>query len=70
MNISLSPPDILVHPRTAREYSLIISYLRRTKLLSRELSRWETEDIGLSEMAKNIDRSDQISTEELLATLK
>jgi hypothetical protein len=69
MELLIEPCDILVRPRSNREYGLLMSYFKRKKVRSYALSRGATEDIGLAESMRDVDLSDTVSREKIMSTL-
>jgi hypothetical protein len=70
MELIIEPCDILVRPRSNREYGLLMSYFKRKKVRSYALSRGATEDIGLAESMRNTDLSERVSEDRILSILR
>lgn len=62
--------SIIISPKTKAESKLITDLLQKMKIPSKVLSDEEKEDIGLSMLMKQADRTKKVSYETIMKTLK
>lgn len=62
--------SILIQPKDAVEFQLLTALLSKMKIASTILSEEEWEDWGLSLLMNDVDRSDKVSRESVMAKLR
>lgn len=62
--------SILIQPKDAMEFQLLTALLSKMKIASTILSEEEWEDWGLSLLMNDVDRSDKVSRESVMAKLR
>lgn len=62
--------SIVVNPRNEKEFQFLSELLKKMGIDSKVLSDEETEDLGLSILMKDVDRSKKVSESEILSKLK
>ena len=62
--------SIVINPKSTKELKFISELLKKLGVNSTVLSDEDTEDLGLSLLMKDADRSDLASEEEVMAKLK
>lgn len=62
--------SIVVSPKNSKELQFITDLLEKLGVESKVISDEEAEDLGLSLLMKEVDRSELVSEEEILAKLK
>ena len=62
--------SILIQPKDALEFQLLTAMLSKMKITSTILSEEEWEDWGLSLLMTDVDRSDKVSRESVMAKLR
>ncbi|CAD5271039.1 MULTISPECIES: hypothetical protein [unclassified Imperialibacter] len=62
--------SIVVNPQSEEEFQFISELLKKLGVDSTVLSDEDAEDLGLSILMKDVDRSDFASEDELMAKLK
>ena len=61
---------IVINPKSSQELKFISELLQKLGVQSKVISDEETEDLGLSLLMKDVDRSNVVSEEEVIAKLK
>ena len=61
---------IVINPKSSQELKFISELLEKLGVQSKVISDEDTEDLGLSLLMKDVDRSDVVSEEEVIAKLK
>ena len=61
--------SIVITPKDARELKFISELLEKLGINSRVLNEEEKEDIGMSILMKEVDRSSKVSKEEIMKKL-
>ncbi len=61
---------IVINPKSSQELKFISELLQKLGVQSKVISDEETEDLGLSLLMKDVDRSDVVSEEEVIAKLR
>ena len=62
--------SIVINPKSSKELKFISELLKKLGVKSKVLSDEDTEDLGLSLLMKDVDRSDIVSEDEVMAKLK
>jgi hypothetical protein len=62
--------SIVINPKSSQELKFIEELLQKLGVKSKVISDEDTEDLGLSLLMKNVDRSDLVSEDEVMAKLK
>lgn len=61
--------SIVINPKSSKELKFISELLKKLGVKSKVLSDEDTEDLGLSLLMKDVDRSDIVSEDEVMAKL-
>ena len=61
--------SIVINPKSSKELKFISELLKKLGVKSKVLSDEDTEDLGLSLLMKDVDRSDMVSEDEVMAKL-
>ena len=62
--------SIVVNPKNPQELQFLSELLKKLGVDSKVLSDEDTEDLGLAVLMKDVDRSDVVTEEEVMAKLK
>jgi hypothetical protein len=62
--------SLLITPKSSEELNFLISLLERLDMKSHLVSEEEIEDLGLSIMMRDIDRTEKISRAEIMKKLQ
>jgi hypothetical protein len=62
--------SIVINPKSPQELKFISELLQKLGVKSKVISDEDTEDLGLSLLMKDVDRSDIVSEDEIMAKLK
>ncbi|MEP0365699.1 MAG: hypothetical protein ABJN36_09455 [Cyclobacteriaceae bacterium] len=62
--------SIVINPKSSKELQFISELLKKLGVKSKVLSDEDTEDLGLSLLMKDVDRSDVVSEQEVMSKLK
>ncbi|MEM6737744.1 MAG: hypothetical protein AAF620_16900 [Bacteroidota bacterium] len=62
--------SIVVSPKNSKEFEFVSELLNKLGVRSKVLSDEELEDLGLSIMMKEVDRSEVVSEDEVMQKLK
>ncbi len=62
--------SIVVSPKSQKELQFISALLKKLGVRSRVLSDEELEDLGLSVMMRDVDRSEVVTEDEIMKKLK
>ncbi len=62
--------SIVVNPKSPQELQFLAELLKKLGVDSKVLSDEDTEDLGLSVLMKDVDRTDLASNDEVMAKLK
>lgn len=62
--------SIVINPKSSEELKFISELLKKLGVKSKIISDEDTEDLGLSLLMKDVDRSDVASEEEVMTKLK
>lgn len=61
--------SLIVTPRNKAEFQLIFDLLQKMRISNRVLTDEEKEDLGLGLLMKQVDRTQKVSREEIMAKL-
>ena len=61
--------SIVINPKSSKELKFISDLLKKLGVESKILSDEDTEDLGLSLLMKDVDRSDTVSEDEVMDKL-
>lgn len=61
---------ILIQPKDAAEFQLLHSLLAKMKIAATVLSEEDWEDLGLSMLMREVERTDTVSREAVMAKLR
>jgi len=61
--------SLIVTPRNKVEFQLIFDLLQKMRISNRVLTDEEKEDLGLGLLMKQVDRTQKVSREEIMAKL-
>lgn len=61
--------SLIVTPRNKAEFQLIFDLLQKMRISNRVLTDEEKEDLGLGLLMKEVDRTQKVSREEIMAKL-
>lgn len=62
--------SIVVNPKDKDELKFVFELLEKMKISAKVVSQSEMEDLGLAALMKEVDRTDEVSEDEILAKLK
>ncbi|MFY0598576.1 MAG: hypothetical protein JXR03_02815 [Cyclobacteriaceae bacterium] len=62
--------SIVINPKSSQELKFISELLKKLGVKSKVISDEDTEDLGLSLLMKDVDRSDVVSEDEIIAKLR
>lgn len=62
--------SIVVNPKDKNELKFVFELLEKMKISARVVSQSEMQDLGLAALMKDVDRTDVVSEDEILAKLK
>lgn len=62
--------SIVVNPKSQQELQFLSELLKKLGVESKVLSDEDTEDLGLTVLMKDVDRSDVVSEEDIMKKLK
>jgi len=62
--------SIVVSPKSKKEFEFIAQLLEKLGVESKVLTNEDSEDLGLAILMKDVDRSDFVSEDEVMAKLK
>ena len=62
--------SIVVNPKSQEEFEFVSELLQKLGIDTKVLSKEDIEDLGLSIMMKDVDRSEVVSEDEILTKLK
>jgi hypothetical protein len=62
--------SIVINPKSSQELKFITELLQKLGVKSKVISDEDTEDLGLSLLMKDVNRSDVVSEDEVMAKLK
>jgi hypothetical protein len=62
--------SIVINPKSSKELKFIAELLQKLGVKSKVISDEDTEDLGLSLLMKDVDRSDLVSEDEVMEKLK
>jgi hypothetical protein len=65
-----SMSSIVINPKSSKELKFIAELLQKLGVKSKVISDEDTEDLGLSLLMKDVDRSDLVSEDEVMEKLK
>jgi hypothetical protein len=60
---------LLVTPKSVAEFDFLKSLLDKLKFKTKVISETEKEDFAMSEIMKNIDRTEKVTKEEIMSIL-
>lgn len=62
--------SIIINPKDKAEFKLLTQLLSKMKISSKVISTEDQEDLGLGILMKEVDRTQKISMETIMKTLK
>lgn len=62
--------SIVISPRDQKEFEFIKNLLQKLGVKSKVLANADIEDLGMSILMKDVDRSDKVSESEVMKNLK
>lgn len=62
--------SIVINPKSSQELKFIAELLQKLGVKSKVISDEDTEDLGLSLLMKDVDRSDVVTEDEVMTKLK
>ncbi|MFT6866168.1 MAG: hypothetical protein ACJA08_000997 [Cyclobacteriaceae bacterium] len=62
--------SIVISPKSSQELKFISELLKKLGVKSKVISDEDTEDLGLSLLMKDVDRSDIVTEDEIIAKLR
>ncbi|MFT7231450.1 MAG: hypothetical protein ACI8TA_000659 [Cyclobacteriaceae bacterium] len=62
--------SIVISPKSSQELKFISELLQKLGVKSKVISDEDTEDLGLSLLMKDVDRSDIVTEDEIIAKLR
>jgi hypothetical protein len=60
---------LVIQPKTSSEYKFLSGLLSKLGVKSTDLSTEEIEDLGMSRLLRNVDRSKKVSKDEMMKIL-
>ncbi len=60
---------LVIQPKTSSEYKFLSGLLSKLGVKSTDLSTEEIEDLGMSRLLRNVDRSKKVSKDEIMKIL-